>query len=139
MSEYSAELYVHAIAIEREAARRYAELAQAMAAQGNHAVAELFRVLGCVEQRHLDELKRRTAGQPLPLLDADYTWHGEVPETVTLALAQALWAEKRARAFFEHAARMARDAETLALAREMAAEEAEHLGAIERMRARAAG
>ena len=43
MSEYTAELYVHAIAIELEAARRYAELAQAMSAQGNHAVAELFR------------------------------------------------------------------------------------------------
>jgi rubrerythrin len=139
MSEYSAELYVHAIAIETEAARRYGELAQAMAARGNHAVAELFRRLGAFEERHLEELRRRTAGQPLPPLDADYTWPGEAPETVTLALALALGAEKRARAFFEHAARMACDAETLALAREMAAEEAEHALAIERMRSREAG
>ena len=141
MSEYSAELYVHAIAIEREAAERYAELARAMFAQGNHAVAALFGMLASVEGRHLDELRRRTAGLSLPALNADYTWHGDAPETVAVegaltregALGMALQAEKRARAFFEHASRVAQDAETRELAREMAAEEAEHAALIERM------
>jgi rubrerythrin len=143
-SEYTAELYVHAIAIENEAARRYGELARAMAARGNHAVAALFSVLAAHESRHLDELRRRSAGLPLPPLDADYSWRdGEAPETVSLdadtpvpqhkALSLALEAEQRARAFFENASRVCEDAETRALAREMAAEEAEHVALIERM------
>jgi len=143
-SEYTAELYVHAIAIESEAARRYAELAQAMAARGNHAVAALFSILAAHEGHHLEELQRRAVGMALPALDADYTWgDGDAPETVRLdahapvtperALALALEAEKRAHAFFENAMRVCRDAETRQLAREMAAEEAEHVALIERM------
>jgi rubrerythrin len=84
---------------------------------------------------------------PLPPLTSDYTWRdGEAPETVPLApcaiisqrsaLAAALDAEHRARAFFEHAARITHDADTRALAREMAAEESEHAVLIERMLAR---
>ena len=144
MNEWTAELYCHAIAIEREAARRYAELAQAMSVRGNHVVSELFRLLGGFEQRHLEELERQTAGVALPPLTADYTWRdGEAPENVPLtpsdqiskrsALLAALDAERRARAFFEHAGRVSRDAETQALALQMAAEETEHAVLIERM------
>lgn len=147
MNEWTAELYTHAIAIEREAAKRYAELAEAMSAQGNHAVSELFRLLAAAERRHLEELERKAHGMPLPALTADYTWRdGEAPETVPLApydsitqrsaLAAALDAEKRARAFFEHAARISPDPDTRALAREMAAEEVEHAELIQRMLAR---
>jgi rubrerythrin len=148
MNEWTAELYTHAIAIEREAAKRYTELAEAMSARGNHAVSELFRLLAGAERRHLEELQRKAQGMPLPALTSDYTWRdGEAPETVPLApyesitqrsaLAAALDAEKRARAFFEHAARITPDADTRALAREMAAEEAEHVALIERMLSRA--
>lgn len=145
ITEYTAELFVHAIAIEREAAARYAELAATMARLGNHAVAALFGMLAIFEGRHLEELQRRTAGLRLPPLEADYSWRGaEAPETVRLdphagpitqqkALALALEAEKRARAFFEHAARLCKDAETRQLAHEMALEEAEHVVLIERM------
>lgn len=144
MNEWTAELYTHAIAIEREAARRYAELAEAMSARGNHAVSELFRLLAGAERRHLEELERKAHGVALPPLTSDYTWRdGEAPETVPLApsdsitqrsaLAAALDAEKRARAFFEHAARITPDADTRALAQEMAAEEGEHAAMIERM------
>ena len=144
MSEYTAERYVHAIAIESEAARRYAELAQAMAARGDFAVAALFSMLGLLEGRHLDELRRRSAGLALPALNADYTWgDGEPPENVEVeahapltqerALGLALEAEKRARAFFENASRVCEDPDTSALAREMAAEEAGHVALIERM------
>ena len=67
-SGYAAELYVHAIAIEREAAERYAEFAARMDQQGNFA------------------------------LTADYSWHdSEAPETAQRhALEIALQAEKRA-------------------------------------------
>ena len=144
MNEWTAELYTHAIAIEREATRRYAELADAMAVQGNHAVSELFRLLASAERRHLEELERRTAGMRLPALSSDYTWRdGEAPENAPLApyermtdraaLLAALDAERRARAFFEHAARVTSDAETRTIACEMAAEETEHALFIERM------
>jgi rubrerythrin len=149
--ESAAELYVHAIAIEREAAARYGEFAERMSEQGNHAVATLFRMLASLEAKHLDELKRRTAGVALPPLTADYSWpDSRAPETAARdlidprmtqshALAIALQAEKRARAFFEHAGRVWGDPATRALAREMAAEEAEHVVLIERMLARTPG
>jgi rubrerythrin len=60
------ELYAHAIAIEQEAAERYAELAERMTDQGNDAVAEIFGMLARHEAEHLDALKRRTAGIPCP-------------------------------------------------------------------------
>lgn len=143
MNEWTAELYAQAIAIEREAARRYGELGHAMAQQGEHAVAVLFFLLASFEARHLAELTSKTAGLPLPALSADFSWRdGEPPETVSFeacmgrmtpkrALQIALDAEKRAKAFFEHAARIANDPATRALAREMAEEEAEHIGLVE--------
>jgi rubrerythrin len=141
----AAELYVHAIAIEREAAERYAEFARSMSDQGNHTVAALFRLLSSLETKHLDELKRKTSAVDLPPLTSDYSWRDEdAPEsgarhlvfpqmTERHALLIALRAEKSARAFFEHAARVWADAATRELAREMAAEEAEHVTLIERM------
>jgi rubrerythrin len=139
----AAELYVHAIAIEREATVRYGELAERMADLGNHEVAALFRTLSALEAEHLAALRRRTAGVALPALTSDYSWLDEgAPETAAhelvfrlitprRALAIALQAEKRAKAFFEHAGRTGSDPGVRALAREMAAEEAEH---IERIR-----
>ena len=144
MNEWTAELYAHAIAIEREAATRYDELGAAMAERGDHAIAMLFYMLASFEARHLGELTRKTAGVVLPDLSADYTWReGEAPETVSFdacrgdmtpkrALLIAFDAEKRAKAFFEHAARITEDPATRALAREMADEEAEHMVLVER-------
>ena len=143
--EFTAELYSHAIAMEREAADRYAEFAGTMDEQANHAVAALFRMLASLEGRHLEELERRAGGLALPPLDADHSWpRGEGPETPAhrqlsramtqrQALGIALEAEKGARAFFEQAARVAPDADTRALAEEMAAEEAHHAVLIERL------
>jgi rubrerythrin len=143
MIESVAELYVHAIAIEREAAERYAELAERMADLGNGEVAALFGVLARAEKLHLEALRRRTDGVALPALCSDYSWlHDGPPETVARelvfrlmtprdALEIALLAEKRARAFFEHAVRIAEDPAVRALAREMAAEEAEHVAMVQ--------
>src|SRR4051812_43419003 len=60
------ELYAHAIAIEREAAERYGELARHMADRGNEALAEVFATLARMESEHLDALQMRTAGVALP-------------------------------------------------------------------------
>jgi rubrerythrin len=140
--EFAAELYVHAIAMEREAAARYAQFAQRMVELGNPEVAALFRRLEAFEAEHVAALKRRTAGVDLPQLTSDYSWlDATAPETVPLdavfrnmsprhALAIALQAEKRARAFFEHAGRVATDPAARALAREMAGEVAEPIALI---------
>lgn len=144
-----AELYAHAIAIEREAAERYAELAQRMDDLGNAPVAEVFADLARAEAEHLRVLERRTEGVSLPqLCSHSYSWLGpEAPETPARelvfrlmtprnALAIALTAEKRAEAFFEQVLLTAEDPALRGLAREMAADEAEHVTRIEQLLAR---
>ena len=145
----AAELYSHAIAIEREAAERYAELAVHMADLGNDAVAGLFRRLAGFEAEHLDALLRRTDGVELPAPSAaEYRWlDAGAPETAARelifrlmtprhALEIALGAEQRAREFFEHAFATAADPAVRALAQEMAAEEREHVRLVEDLLAR---
>jgi rubrerythrin len=142
----AAELYAHAIAIEREAVARYSELAQRMDDLGNEPVAEVFAHLARAETEHLCTLERRTAGVPLPQLAShEYAWFGaEAPETPARelvfnlmtprsALAMALDAEKRAEIFFEQVLLGADDPALRGLAREMAADEAEHVSLIERL------
>lgn len=137
------ELYAHAIAIEREAAGRYGELAQHMADRGNEAVADVFSALARMETEHLDALETRTAGLALPKIAADrYQWFDKgAPETAAhewlfrlitprQALAIALEAEKRAQAFFERVLLTCEDPELRALAREMAQEESDHVSMV---------
>ena len=72
-----AELYAHAIAIEREAAGRYAELAARMRDESNEDLAALFAGLAKLEAGHLEALERRTDGIALPpLTRTDYKWLG---------------------------------------------------------------
>ena len=140
------ELYAHAIAIEREAAERYAELAERMRDESNEDLAGLFAGMAALEAGHLAALKHRGAGFALPALaPRDYKWLGDAaPEnsarelvfrllTPRGALLMALDAEHRAQAFFEHVLLTAHDPELRALAREMAAEEQDHVLLIERM------
>lgn len=142
----SLELYAHAIAIEREAAERYMEFAQRMDDLGNEAVAAVFATLARFETEHLVALERRTDGVSLPELQTnDYRWlDAGAPETPARelvfrlmtprgALAIALEAEKRAQTFFEGVLMTAEDPALRGLAREMAAEESEHVMLIERL------
>ena len=140
------ELYLHAIAIEREAAERYSEFAERMADFGNDAVAGLFARLARFEAEHLETLQNRTEGVELPRLAINqYRWlDAGVPETAARelifrlmtprhALGIALAAERRAQAFFEHVILTADDPALRALAKEMAMEEREHVALVERM------
>ncbi len=140
------ELYACALAIEREAAERYGEFAQRMGDLGNDAVAEVFASLAGFESEHLDELRRRTRGVALPPPPAEgWRWlENGAPEaaarelvyrvmTPRHALEIALAAERRAQAFFEGALMRAGDPAVEALAREMAAEEQEHVAMVERL------
>jgi rubrerythrin len=145
----AAELYVHAIAIEREAAERYAEFAQRANDLGDETVAAVFARLARLEAEHLGALERRTAGLALTRLEThEYQWlEAGAPETAARelvyrlmtprgALTIALGAEKRAQAFFEHVLARAEDPALRALAREMAADEREHVAMIEELLAR---
>ena len=141
-----AELYAHAIAIEREAAERYSELAERMDDEGREELARVFAGLAQMEAEHLEALERRTAGLALPEIARErYQWlENGAPETARRelifrlmtprqALAIALAAERRAQAFFELVAWSAADPALRALAREMLAEEAEHVELVSRM------
>ena len=141
-----AELYAHAIAIEREAAERYGEFAERMQDEGREALADVFSLLARVEQEHLETLLARTEGVALPAIAEDrYKWlDSGAPETPARelfyrlmtprhALAIALHAEQRAQAFFEHVYWTSSDPALRALAKEMAAEEREHVDMVSKM------
>jgi rubrerythrin len=141
-----AELYAHAIAIEREAAARYTEFAQRMTDMGNVAAAEVFSTLAVLEGEHLQALLRRCDGFPIAELRSyEYSWLDAGPPesaarellfrllTPRMALGIALAAEQRAQAFFENVLMCAEDPALRALAREMAADEAEHTLMLERL------
>jgi len=140
------ELYAHAIAIEREAAERYGELAERMQDEGRGDLARVFDLLARLEGEHLEALLARTAGVTLPAVAGDpYRWleagapHPEARALVLrlmtprMALAIALQAEMRAQAFFERVFMTCDDPALRALAREMAAEEQGHAELLERL------
>ena len=144
--ESAPELYAHAIAIEREAAERYAEFAERMTDEGREELAEVFSLLARVEQEHLETLRARTEGIALPAIAEDrYKWlDSGAPETPARelvyrlmtprhALAIALHAERRAQAFFDHVGWTSSDPALRALAKEMAAEEREHVDLVSKM------
>ena len=140
------ELYAHAIAFERKAAERYAEPAERMQDEGREELARLFGLLARAEMAHLETLEQRTAGLQLPAIAGDrYKWlDAGAPETVARelilrlmtsrhALTIALQAERRALAFFLHAAWTTSDPGVRALANEMAADEREHVELLAKM------
>lgn len=146
------ELFAMAVAMEREAARRYGELADAMERQGRPALVALFRRLQAEEQRHetgIGDWARRHRGRsPEP---GDFSW--TTPEctpadeladaggaqllTPRRALDLAIHNEQRAFAFFSRVASEARDAELRAYAEHMAKEELNHVALLRLERRRA--
>jgi rubrerythrin len=138
----TAELYAHALAMEEEAAHRYVDFALRMLAEKDRELAELFWALGRAEGAHYAELLRRADAQgivPAKLPGRPYDWLQAAPDAPGLvlrlmtprqALAIALAAEGRARDFFNGVAGVSPDAAVRALAREMAAEENEHIALL---------
>lgn len=134
------ELFAHAIAIEHEAALRYAELGERLVDFGETSVGALFQRLaeedGCRER----ELRARIAPFPLPNVPAaEHAWldagapqpaaHELVLRLLDArgALLVARDAEQRALRFFEHAAADARDPACALLAARLAEDERRHL------------
>ena len=139
-----ADFLARAWTMEVEAAERYASFADAMDQHNNREVAELFRKLARIEQLHADQLLEEDLSRRPPALPpGGLRWDGgEGPETAAPgelhyrmqpyhALQIALDCEKRANKFFSDYASGTADAKLRKAAREMAAEEAEHVRLIE--------
>ena len=129
--------------MELEAVERYSTLADAMEEHNNCEVAELFRKLSRIEQLHADQILEEQLSMRRPSLPpAGIRWDaGEGPETADPgelhyrmqpyhALQIALAGEQRACQFFNKVARSATRPAVRKAAREMAAEEAEHVELI---------
>ena len=139
----ASEFMAHAYAMEAEAAERYAEFADSMEVHNNRDVAELFRKLSRIEQRHADQILEQMGWKQSPVSSANFRWEGaEGPETADPtelhylmqpyhALQIALHNEKRARDFFAHLAKVATNAGVRKGALEMEKDEAEHVRLIE--------
>lgn len=130
----------HAIALEREAARRYEELAAAMHTDGRRELREFFARMAHYSRLHLAEAQARGGFRTLPqLAPHEYEWpDGTAPETADwagvdafidedAALALALDGEMRGHAYYAAIAATSPDADTARLARSFADEEAQHV------------
>lgn len=135
----------HAIELEREAALRFGQLADAMASAGNREVGKLFRRLAHYSQLHLADARERAGFRTLPeMKSGDYHWPDiESPETAAIwatdpfigreqALQVAIDAESAGLAWYEELARSTTDPEIRTFATEFAQEEAQHVAELQR-------
>jgi rubrerythrin len=129
-----------ALAMENEAAERYAEFADAMEMHNNLEVAALFRKMAEIEGKHATQIMAEMGWtEPPALPPGRATWEGfEAPETTPgdevhylmqpwHALQLALQNEERAERFFGKLARAATVATVKKAALELEAEEREHV------------
>ena len=134
------EFYAHALAIELEAAERYAEFESYFRDRGEVVLAGLCANIGRMEGEHFRELVAASRHLRLPTIDkGDYKWleagSPEAPAreffyrvaTPRHLLEVALQGEVNALAFFHNVALTSNSAEVCALARQMAEEEKQHV------------
>ncbi|APR05799.1 ferritin-like domain-containing protein [Thauera chlorobenzoica] len=144
MSYTMPEFLAHAIAMEREAAERYLELADMMEAHNNLEVAALFRDMVRYSTMHGDSIVERAGKRELPKLQSwQYRWVAptEVGDeegfdytmNAYQALEYARENEARGMNFYRTVAEKSADAEIKRLAMEFAAEEADHTSALDKM------
>ncbi len=136
------EFLAHAIALEHEAAERYLELADMMEAHRNDEVSALFRDMVRFSRMHHDSIVERAQGVALPALRSwQYRWThppeagGDEAFDVTLdawsALHYARENEVRALDYYSGVGMQSSDDEVRRLATEFAAEETEHVQALD--------
>ncbi|ODU06620.1 MAG: rubrerythrin [Rubrivivax sp. SCN 71-131] len=142
MSYTLPDFLAHAIALEREAAERYLELADMMESYRNDEVSQLFRDMVRYSNLHHDSIVERAKGIALPTLRSwQYRWR-QPPEVggdeafdpglnAYDALRYARENEVRARDYYAQAGKESADAEVKRLAAEFATEEAEHVQALD--------
>jgi rubrerythrin len=139
------ELYAHALAVEREATKRFAELERYMREAGMDYIADEFEAIGREEREQYELLAVGTAGRELPAIEPwEYSPHflgaqADVvhkPRTVRDALVLAISSERRAQTFYVDVAEHTTDDTLCAFAAEMAADESRHIARLERLLAR---
>ena len=139
------ELYTHALAIEREAFKRFLELERYMREVGYDYLADEFERIAKEEQEQYEALAIGTAERDLPAIAAwEYAWHYlgpdadkvRAPQSAREALGLALATERRAQNFYVDVAEHAADDAVCAFAAEMAADEQRHVQRLEELLAR---
>ena len=139
------ELYAHALMIEREATKRFAELERLMRDAGHDYLAEEFERIGNEEREQYEALALGTQGRQLPeIQDWEYAWHylgtrierPAAPKNAREALALALATERRAMYFYADVAENTEDDTLCAFAAEMATDEHRHVMRLEMLLSR---
>ena len=145
------ELMSLAAAMEREAVRRYGQLAAEMAQRGDHGLAATFQAMEEEERDHLDGVERwsRTLTGTLPR-ETTQLWElppeiarsweeaaGSARLTPYRALSIAVVNEERGFAFYSYLAARAEDPTVRETAERLAAEELSHAALLRRERRRA--
>jgi rubrerythrin len=136
-----AELMALALAMETEAAQRYAEFADAMEMHNNVEVAQLFRRMAQIEAGHAQTIMKQmawTEAPPHPSFGPDFFEGPETPRPDDVhylmqpyhALTIALACEERAEQFFARLVAVADVEAVRDAARAMQAEEREHVALI---------
>ena len=147
MKQY-ADFMARAYTMEIEAIDRYAQFAEQLETHNNREVAELFRKLSEIEKLHAKRILEEMKWPSMPALPPAYAWDGdEGPETAPFdrlhylmqpwhALEIALRCEREAQKYYSGIAASRAPKPVRDAAREMAAEEAEHVRLIKAWMAR---
>jgi rubrerythrin len=135
----------HAIQLEKDAARRFEDLAHSMHTIDNRELEKLFAKLGEFSRRHLQEAVARGGYREVPNLPPEeFIWPaGVTPEAASWtgvdssidamsALKLALAGERSGFAYYDAIASTSSDPEVTHLAREFAREEQQHVVELER-------
>lgn len=139
-----ADFMVQAYAMENDARDRYTEFADQMEVHNNREVAQLFRKLARIEGLHAERIVKEMGWRKPPSAADAWMWRQqEAPESVPAsgelhylmqpfhALELALQCEQRAASFFTGITRSTAPADVKRIAREMAAEERDHVRLIQ--------
>ena len=135
------EFMAQALTMEREAAQRYAEIADAMEMHNNREVAQLFRTMAGYEAKHAETIMAEMNWVEAPGVPPGAWPAMESPEMIPSdavhylmhpchALELALAAEQRAEAFFAELERSASNENVRRAAAELRAEESEHVAMV---------
>jgi rubrerythrin len=120
-----ADFMARAYAIELEATERYAQFAEQLDTHNNREVAALFRRLSEIEGLHAKRILDEMQWPSMPALPPAYAWEGPWH-----ALEIALRCEEAAKKYYDGIAASKAPAAVRKAAREMAAEEDEHVRLI---------
>lgn len=138
------ELFSYSLVLEREAAKRYAELEGFLRERGALRLADEFEKLGREEREQYEIIALGTAGRELPPLAGwELGWYfggggpraEREPRSVGDALAIALAFERRAQSFYNDVAANARADAVRAFAAEMSNDEQRHISCLEALQA----